>query len=526
MSTAYLMIQNPGVAPEEAFTLLGASTKRGSGNGAVIGKFGTGNKQGVAVCLRRGLEPVVFCGNLKLEFGTRKQVVNDGIKNTVFNRVVVKFGGKDATGTTRTATEDLGFVLEHGATDWDSVDLALREFVSNAIDRAYEEDENNWNIQYSSKLTEEQRKEANENYTPEREKFLAELKAFQSAQQSYKDVKIEVVNEAQVRAKAGFTRIFVPLTEDVLKFHNNLGKWFLHFSEPALLNQSILPKNGRNFSDKGTAVIYRRGVRVREIQHYSAKASLFDYNLEALRLDESRKVDDWYVAHEAAKAFANGTKEQLAVFWQAMADARTVWEQEFSDYGLDNLNDQQKAVWSESFESTLGQNTVLSTDEGGEQAARKGFKVVKAPMHIVNAARKRGVRTPEQVLSQDEREGRQIFDSNADADAAVDFAWGLVERHGLQNGRQRPNVKTFRKVMDGGSQLLGYYRDGTVFINQDIAGNGALQTGWHNLNQQLLATALEEVVHHCTGAVDFSRDFQDCLLNLTVYAAKELLIKE
>ena len=42
---------------------------------------------------------------------------------------MVKFGGKDANGVQRSATEDLGFVLEYGAADWLSVDLALREFV-------------------------------------------------------------------------------------------------------------------------------------------------------------------------------------------------------------------------------------------------------------------------------------------------------------------------------------------------------------------------------------------------------------
>ena len=35
----------------------------------------------------------------------------------------------------RSSTEDLGFVLDYGKQDWDEVALALREFVSNAIDR-------------------------------------------------------------------------------------------------------------------------------------------------------------------------------------------------------------------------------------------------------------------------------------------------------------------------------------------------------------------------------------------------------
>lgn len=127
--TAYLMIQNPGVAFAQSFTLLGASTKRGNSNGATIGKFGTGNKHGIAVLLRNELNPVVFASNLKLEFSTRAEVVNDGLKDTTFNRVVVQYGGKDSEGKNRSSTEDLGFVLEHGSDDWLGVDLALREFV-------------------------------------------------------------------------------------------------------------------------------------------------------------------------------------------------------------------------------------------------------------------------------------------------------------------------------------------------------------------------------------------------------------
>jgi hypothetical protein len=111
---AFLKIENPGVAPSESFTLLGASTKRGDDNGQTIGRFGSGNKHGVAVLLRHKLAPVVFAGNLKMEFGTRPQSVG----NNEFARVMVKYGGKDNDGKSRSANEDLGFVLEYGAADW------------------------------------------------------------------------------------------------------------------------------------------------------------------------------------------------------------------------------------------------------------------------------------------------------------------------------------------------------------------------------------------------------------------------
>jgi hypothetical protein len=347
---------------------------------------------------------------------------------------------------------------------------------------------------------------------------------YRKGAQDYKNVEVEIVGENQVRAKAGVTRVFVPLDEDgnVQKFYDNLGKWFLHFSEPHLLTATILPKSDRNFEGRQSAVIYRRGVRVREFMA-SDTASLYDYNLENLKLDESRKVDDWYVQYEAAKAFAAADAVTISRLWQSFLDGSKYWEHTFQSYGLeDGIRDEgQKAVWAKAFELVAGEGAVISTPEGGELAARKGFKVVHAPEVFVQAAEKRGLPTPAKVLSEDQRLGREVLDSTPDAEAAVDFAWALVEKHKVANGRKRPLVKTFRKIMDGGSQTLGFYKDGTVHINQDIAAGGSLSLGWHALTQQLLVTALEEVAHHVTGATDNSRDFQDFFLNLIVYMAKE-----
>jgi hypothetical protein len=511
---AYLMIQNPGIAPAEAFTLLGASTKRGSNNSATIGKFGTGNKHGVAVLLRNQLNPVVFAGNLKLEFGTRQQLVDDGIKKTSFNRVVVKFGGKDREGINRSSTEDLGFVLEHGSADWLSVDLAIREFVSNALDRSVEEGEQAFVQNYIS---------GKWGLESDDQEVLDALDVYRETATDYKNVVVEVVNENQVRAKSGYTRVFVPMNAEVLQFFNDLGKWFLHFSEPELLNKTILPKRDRNLGNRRSAVIYRRGVRVREFESVDTE-SLYDYNLENLKLDESRRVDDWYVQYEAAQAFAGADVDTIARLWQSFIDNRVFWEHSFQSYGLENgvHRSEQKDVWNKAFEKVAGEFAVVSTEQGGQMAARKGYKVIVAPESFVQAAEKHGLRTPSKVLSDDDKAGREIYDSTPDAEAAVEFAWNLVVKYGVSNGRNKPVVKTFRKIMDGGSQTLGFYKDGVVYINQDIASSGSLVLGWHSLTQQLLVTALEEVAHHVTGSVDGARDFQDFLLNLVVYSAKEL----
>ena len=172
---AYLKIENPGVVPPEAITTLGVSMADTSKAPGVIGQFGSGSKNSIALLLRNDLQPIIFAGTLKLEFSTRPQIVTDTQATKHFERVVVKYGGTDPiTGSSRSATEDLGFVLDFGKLDWDDISMALREFVSNAIDRSIRET-GNWS-----------------------------------------DVTVEVVDDNQVRAKAGLTRVFIPLTPEVL----------------------------------------------------------------------------------------------------------------------------------------------------------------------------------------------------------------------------------------------------------------------------------------------------------------------
>ncbi len=64
-------------------------------------------------------------------------------------------------------------------------------------------------------------------------------------------------------------------------------------------------------------MIYRRGVRVREFES-SDQESLFDYNLNDLTIDESRKASDWDVKHHCGKALANADKTILAMLFDRL----------------------------------------------------------------------------------------------------------------------------------------------------------------------------------------------------------------
>ena len=114
-----------------------------------------------------------------------------------------------------------------------------------------------------------------------------------------------------------------------------------------------------------------------------------------------------------------------------------------------------------------------------------------------------------------------------DAQTAVDLVWELLEEVGLTQGKAKPPVHCFTSILDGGTMLNGYYRDGQVFINRDLAGAASVLGGSQSLPDRLVKVALEEVVHFVTGgATDNSRDFQDFLLNLVAKLSRRKAVSE
>lgn len=139
----------------------------------------------------------------------------------------------------------------------------------------------------------------------------------------------------------------------------------------------------------------------------------------------------------------------------------------------------------------------------------------------MSAASIYGVQTAASVLSADELSGREITEATPDAQAAVDFVWSFQEKVGLTNGKTKPPVRSFHSILDGGTMLNGYFKDGTVFIHRDLGGSGSVTGGRQALSDRLVKVALEEVTHYVTnGATDNSRDFQDFVLEVAVKLAR------
>lgn len=88
---------------------------------------------------------------------------------------------------------------------------------------------------------------------------------------------------------------------------------------------------------------------------------------------------------------------------------------------------------------------------------------------------------------------------------ALDEVWNLIDGLDMLNGKSKPVLKAFTPIMNGESQTLGMYKNGTVYIHTDC----------RTMCPMLLKIMLEEVSHHVTGATDISRDLQDYLLRIT-----------
>jgi len=214
----------------------------------------------------------------------------------------------------------------------------------------------------------------------------------------------------------------------------------------------------------------------------------------------------------------------LAILFDRLLNSdKPAWEFGFDLYSLQPGNNefgdelvQRRKNWSEAFAQVAGEDAVLTGKGSVNQLERKGFVPVVAPENLVSAASIYGVQTPAKVLSGDELVGREITAATPDAQAAVDFVWDRLEGIGLTNGKAKPPVRSFTSILDGGTMLNGFYREGVVYLHRDLGGSGSVVGGRQALSDRLVKVALEELSHFVTNATDNSRDFQDYLLEVAV----------
>jgi hypothetical protein len=111
----YLEIKSFGQIDIQAFTLIGASTKRN--DETKIGLYGSGNKYSIATMLRQRIDFKVFSGEDEIVFTTR----NQKFREQEFDVILVN--GQETSLTTTM-----------GGEDWNTAFAPIREIYSNALD--------------------------------------------------------------------------------------------------------------------------------------------------------------------------------------------------------------------------------------------------------------------------------------------------------------------------------------------------------------------------------------------------------
>lgn len=111
----YLKIKSKGIIQPEAFTLIGASTKKG--DETKRGFFGSGAKYSLSSLIKNGVKFKVFAGKDEIKFSTKKVT----FRGQEFE--VIQVNGQDTSLTTTM-----------GGDDWNDSFSYIREIYSNALD--------------------------------------------------------------------------------------------------------------------------------------------------------------------------------------------------------------------------------------------------------------------------------------------------------------------------------------------------------------------------------------------------------
>jgi hypothetical protein len=392
---SYLMIENAGVAPIESFLLLGLSDARG--DESRIGQFGSGAKHGVLTCLRAGLSVVAYAGATKIEFST--QLKNSAIGT--YQMVCYKIDTKKIQSTNMT----LGF----GSIDWDDTAMALREFISNALDQS----------------------------------------------ERWEDINVELVENR--RAREGHTRVYVEASPEVKRYLSELNWRFLHTRR--LEDIGVLPK-----AEPSDCRFYRKGVFVRTIEN---ERSLFDYNSMTMQIDEARNADGHRVRGEACRLLTDDlerTKQAIS----AMAKGEMCYEAKFSSWCMDystvaravhalfGIYCYVTSIPTVAHKVSVSHTVVLLPVSWAEAASQGG----------VNSAESL-------LTKAESTEGITPTDTQPRTLEACKRVWEYLELAGMTEGREFPAIRQYVSTMHMNSTMYGFYDSVTeeVWLHDEHATN-------------------------------------------------------
>ena len=335
--------------------------------------------------------------------------------------------------------EMLSFCLDFGGLDWQNVHMGLREFISNAIDAVGKD-----------------------------------------------KVKIELVDAEEPTPY--YTTVYIPATPEVVQYYRGLSTYFLQFAGTE--TSKIIKK-----AEISPCKVYRKGVFIRTLKI----DSVFDYNFSnEVEIDESRNMDEWNAGWNAQQYFNRyaSADDVLDLLFENQKQEVLEIEKHYNKYtgNLDNV----KAL----FVKRYGDKTVIGSPmmrEAADFAMSKGFNV----KYVFSDAwyNELSKVLPNTLNFSSEMEnGFNILEPTQAAIDCRNKVWKLLEQLEATKSKKIPPVKCFRSIMSGKSNVGGFYKDGTVYMNLEYENSVKIM--------------LEELSHYITEAADMTRDFQDYAFNV------------
>lgn len=416
-----IVITNQGEIPLHGIRLLGQSKK----SREKIGQFGTGLKEAIALCLRKGLKLSIYSGiKTKIEFSIQK--IDDQ------NEVCFKLIGEGTKNFESDKWHGMGFSPSLGIKDWTSEWQILREIICNAIDEG--------------------------------------------------DVGYYVGNK--MAGSKGRTTIVLSESPEMLAETVIIKQKILQLNDQPILD--IIKKDGLT-----PMRVYCKGIFITELK----KLSLFDYNLNNLKLNESRNAGGHEIDIEVT----------LTLF---KTDDNSVIQKTLSNLNQENCVEIENLLyyliiqnekWKSNFHSMYRDNGVLcETLEQAEKLKKRGYSPVGCQQNWISVGRELHIPTWKDILTAEDNIGMEITEVSYETTILFNKIWGkLIENH-LASG-DRPAIKCFRQV---NKTLNGLYLKNMVYIHEDVVGS-----------KEEEYTIVEELAHHCSQSQDYSPEVQKWLVN-------------
>jgi len=433
---SHILVQNKGELPLWGMRLMGLSDKRED----QIGRFGTGLKESIALLMRKGLPPVIFSGTCRIDF---ESMDLDGM-----GHYEICFRLSEPRPRFRPDEwHPLGMSVNLGKHDWDDCWMVFREIVCNALDEGGKDN-------------------------------------------LFHDV---VTNEPV--GIEGSTRIYVPLTPETVSAYGLISERILSLHKSEELFSSprgrVLKKHR-----KGPVQVFHKGVWVQEAA--ADAASLFDYEIFGLKLNESRSAD-WYNAYsEIALCLAAApTEYATTMIDRTIRGKEQYFEQTMFQRASYFLDVQNGELWRDAFVSLYTPDAVLCRNESFsfQKIREKGLTPVICPNEgLYTMLVACGVRDIAQLVTTLDTRFSETYAPNQATQKNFDKVW--------QAFRKQQAIKPRLMVMVSNDPTIrGSYDNNTCYISSAVIGC-ELEMEVH----------VEEIAHHLSGCGDCSREFQTYLI--------------